>query len=188
MKKEYVLFAGVNGAGKSTVYNSFSNVPKERVNSDEILRKRGGDWKNVTDQAYAMKEAVRKINYFLENGISFNQETTLAGSSIMNHIKRAKEKSYAVTVCYVGLESADLAIQRVQQRVKQGGHGISEEDIRRRYDQSLKNLKKIISLCDKVEIYDNTKNFTCVAVFVNGKQISKKECAWLDKFMDKENK
>lgn len=180
MKKEYFIFAGVNGAGKSTLYNFYPNIPQNRINSDEILRESGGNWKSSTDQANAMKEAVRRINDYLKRGISFNQETTLTGNSIINNIRKAKEQGYIVKVCYVGLESADLAIQRVQQRVEKGGHGIAEEDIRRRYEQSLNNLQKIIPICDKVEIYDNTEIFYWVASYTNGKLDYREECSWLN--------
>lgn len=188
MGKDYVIFAGVNGAGKSTFYNHLSGFPIKRVNSDEILKQMGGNWENNTDQANAMKEAVRRINEYLKKGISFNQETTLTGNSIINNIRKAKEQGYAVKVYYVGLESADLAVQRVGKRVSQGGHGIEEEDIRRRYKQSLENLKKIIPVCDIVEIYDNTKNFTSVATYKNGQQILKKDCEWLDRTLQGEIK
>ena len=103
MDKEYIVFAGVNGAGKSTLYHYIKDVPGKRINSDEILKANGGDWRNNTDQAKAMKEAVKRISDYLKQGISFNQETTLAGYSIINNIKKAKEQGYTVKVFYVGL-------------------------------------------------------------------------------------
>jgi predicted ABC-type ATPase len=57
---------------------------------------------------------------------------------------------------YVGLLDVDLHILRVQERVKRGGHFISEEDIRRRYDRSLKHLPRLIELADRVSVIDNT--------------------------------
>lgn len=190
--KKYLIFAGVNGAGKSTFYTSNivkkEDIPQERVNSDEILKEKGGDWKDSIEQAIAMKEAVRRINEYLKKGISFNQETTLTGNSIINNIKKAKQQGYTVNVYYVGLKSADLAVERVKQRVENGGHGISEEDIRRRYQQSLENLQKIVPLCDNVYIYDNTNHFRWVATYQNGKLLHQKDCEWLEKYVEnKEN-
>lgn len=60
---------------------------------------------------------------------------------------------------YVGLESADLAIQRVEEIVSKGEHGIPEDVVRKRYIQSLTNLKNSAPLCNNVMIYDNTHNF-----------------------------
>ena len=57
---------------------------------------------------------------------------------------------------YVGLENAELSIERVAIREQAGGHGIPEKDLRRRYVNSLDNLKKVLPLCDSVHIYDNS--------------------------------
>lgn len=86
MDTVYTIFAGVNGAGKSTIYNTIyqKNFKQARVNSDEIIHEFKGDWRNSRDQAVAMKEAVKRIKYNFDNGISFNQETTLTGNSIIN--------------------------------------------------------------------------------------------------------
>lgn len=82
--KKYVIYAGVNGAGKSTLYNTNAiyNIP--RVNSDEILRE-FGDWKNAADMMKASKIAVQKTNEYMSKGVSFNQETTLCGHSILKN-------------------------------------------------------------------------------------------------------
>lgn len=53
------------------------------------------------------------------------------------------------------------------------------EDIRRRYWQSLQNLKKILPVCDNVEIFDNTEKLTPVATYSHNKLILLKKCAWL---------
>ena len=182
MEKTYTLIAGVNGAGKSTLYNLGNILPKDqkRINSDEILRENNGNWRDLSDQSNAMREAVKRIKYYIENGISFNQETTLTGSSIISNIRKAKNQGFIVKMYYVGVESADLAVDRVANRVKIGGHGIDEKDIRKRYKSSLKNLKMAILLCDEVYIYDNTVNFQQAAIFKDGIQITKnKPCNWL---------
>ena len=75
--KKYIIIAGVNGAGKSTLYqmyDAFEGMP--RVNVDELVRDIG-DWKNPRDVFAAGKMAVKSISEYLEEGITFNQETTL---------------------------------------------------------------------------------------------------------------
>lgn len=186
MAKVYTIFAGVNGVGKTTLYKVGKNVfaDQKRVNSDEILKEKKGDWKNGIDQAEAMKEAVRRIKQYLDEGISFNQETTLAGNGIIQNMKKAKEKGFTVVMFYVGLASNDLAVERVASRVRKGGHGINEEDIRRRYEISLKNLKSAIGICDEVHIYDNTEDFRQVASFKDGSLVQYYEkCEWLEKVL-----
>lgn len=158
----YIVVGGVNGAGKSTIYKSNKGRQKafetDRINADEILKSRNGDWRSFRDMMKSMVEVGKEIdNHFQENK-SFHHETTLDGGS-KNHLKRvklAKEKGYDTTLYYIGLDSPDTAISRVNNRVKNGGHGIDEDVIKKRYGQSLKNLETIESYFDNVSIYDNS--------------------------------
>lgn len=166
--KKYIIFAGVNGAGKTTLYQTYKEMlTLPRVNLDEIVRTLGS-WKNSTDVIRSGRIAIDLIHSYMAQGISFDQETTLCGKSIIRNIKKAKETGYEIHLYYVGLSSADLAVERVRQRVAKGGHGIDEKDIRHRYIQSLENLKNVLPLCDHVKIYDNTVSFRFIAAFENG--------------------
>ena len=94
--KQYILFAGVNGAGKTTLYNTsekFKALP--RINVDEIV-KEYGSWENLKDVAQAGKKAVSLIRGYLSEGVSFNQETTLCGRTILRNIREARELGYRV--------------------------------------------------------------------------------------------
>ena len=167
--KKYILIAGVNGAGKSTLFSSetfFNDF--EKINLDEVVRKIG-NWQNEADVIKAGKIVVEKIEYYFSNGISFTQETTLCGRSILKNIKRAIELGYAIEMYYVGLESPDIAKERIRIRVSHGGHGISDEDVERRYVESMRRMKEVIQLCDKALIYDNTESFRRIAVYRKGK-------------------
>ena len=131
--KKYILIAGVNGAGKSTLYQlnqSLKDIP--RVNTDEILRE-FGDWKKAEDIFKAGRIAGSKIKQYFDEGITFNQETTLCGKSIIGNIKKAKELGYYIEMHYVGIDSVDIAKARINHRVEQGGHGIPEKDIEKKY-------------------------------------------------------
>lgn len=81
--KKYILIAGVNGAGKSTLYQTLDSLKDiKRVNIDEIVRE-NGNWRNPADVMTAGKQAIRVIKDYFDKGISFNQETTLCGNSIL---------------------------------------------------------------------------------------------------------
>jgi predicted ABC-type ATPase len=166
--KEYVLFAGVNGAGKSTLYNIPYFHDLKRVNTDEILVANGGGWRNMSDVYKAMRDSIKTVDKYFTENISFCHETTLSGKTIIKNIQKAKAADYKVKMYYVGLASADLAVERVKKRVEMGGHNIPEADIRRRFDVSLNNLKKAILFCDNVYVYDNTISFRPIAAFQNG--------------------
>lgn len=153
MKRLYV-FAGVNGAGKSTFYVRQLEDDKIyglRINSDELVRE-FGDWRNAKDQRRAARLALRLRKNYLENGVSFNIETTLSGHSIVNFIKDAKARGYFVTLFYVGLDSVELSKRRVAIRAAKNGQAVLE----RRYDASFVNLARLIGVCDEIYFYDNS--------------------------------
>jgi len=88
-----------------------------------------GSWQDNNLQIKAGREAVKMIGYYIKNDISFHQETTLSGKSIIMNINKAKEKGFFVVMNYIGLESAEIAKVRVKFRVSKGGHGIPDEFI-----------------------------------------------------------
>ena len=183
MKKVFYLFAGVNGAGKSTLYNSESlnNDIKNtiRINTDEIVREIG-DWKNNSDQLKAAKMAINLRNECFLYGKSFNEETTLTGKTILKTIERAKELGYELQLFYVGVNSTEIAKERIKNRVEKGGHHIENDIVEKRYYESLKNLKEILLKFDKVYLYDNSKKYKNIFSFSNNKILFKdnKSISW----------
>lgn len=47
-------------------------------------------------------------------------------------------------------------------RVSKGGHDIAPELIKRRYKESLKNLKEILPIVDNLYLFDNSKEFKSI--------------------------
>lgn len=176
MKKVLYIFAGVNGAGKSTLYNSGNlddNIKySTRINTDEIVRKIG-DWKNNSDQIKAAKMAINIRNDCLKHGKSFNEETTLTGKTILKTIDKAKELGYELQLFYVGVASPELAKERIRNRVEKGGHNIADEIVEKRYYESLKNLKQVITKFDEVYLYDNSIKYKHIFSFINNKILYK---------------
>ena len=128
-----------------------------------------GSWTDNNLQIKCAREAVKLIKLYISEGISFNQETTLAGKSIIKNIKIAKEKGFYIVMNYIGVDNLDIAKERVKIRVSNGGHGIPDKDIERRYYDSLNNLKEIIDICDEISIYDNSEILREIIDFKNGK-------------------
>lgn len=178
--KRYVLIAGVNGAGKSTLYNILTplqNMPK--INNDDIVRELG-DWENPKNLLKAGKISVARIKKYFNQGISFNQETTLCGKSVLKNIRYAKELGYFVELHYVGVESVDIAKARIAYRVAHGGHGIAECDVERRFIESKIQLKLALPLCDMALLYDNTDKIRRFAIYESGniRSLSKIQPEW----------
>lgn len=166
--KKYIIFAGVNGAGKSTLYQTNPSLfEMPRINMDEIVRE-FGDWRNTQDVLTAGKIAVKRWKDFIAEGVSFNQETTLCGKSIVRNIRLAKAAGYDIELYYVGVASVEIAKERVRRRILAGGHGIPEQDIEKRYQESPLQLKAVLPLCDLAVLYDNTEAYVRIADFENG--------------------
>lgn len=91
--KRYIIYAGVNGAGKSTLFSTVSHhADLPRVNADEILRE-FGDWRKVEDVLKAGKIAVERLRQYIDQGVTFTQETTLCGKSVFRNIEKAIDES-----------------------------------------------------------------------------------------------
>lgn len=141
MKRLYVI-SGCNGAGKTTA--SYTILPeilecKEFVNADEIARGLS-PFNPESIRIQAGRLMLKRIKTLLNKDENFAFETTLATKSYAKLIKQAKKSDYTVSLLFFWLNSQDLAVKRVQIRVKEGGHNIPEHVIRRRYENGLKNF------------------------------------------------
>lgn len=165
------IFAGVNGAGKSTLY--YNEVADgvdlgRRINMDEIVSS-FGSWKSQKDQARAARIAFTIQKQAITNNESFNQETTLCGVGILKLFERLKACGYKICLYYVGVESVEIAKERVKMRVAKGGHDIDSDLIERRFTQSLKNLANVLPMCNEVHLYDNSTQLRQIATIIDGK-------------------
>ena len=159
MSKNLYIISGCNGAGKTTAsYTVLSEILncKEFVNADEIAR--GLSPFNPESVAIeAGRLMLQRIDFLLEKDTSFSIETTLSTKSYINLVRRAQEKGFSVRILFFWLNSPELAIRRVAERVAKGGHNIPEPIIRRRYTAGLKNLFNLfMDQVDYWDIYDNS--------------------------------
>lgn len=160
MSKNLYIISGCNGAGKTTA--SYTVLPeildcREFVNADEIAR--GLSPFNSESMAIeAGRLMLKRIEELLEKEETFSIETTLATKSYINLVRRAQAKGYSVKVLFFWLNSPELALQRVAERVAKGGHNIPELVIRRRYVAGIRNFFRLfMSEVDYWDIYDNSR-------------------------------
>lgn len=144
MKRLYVI-AGCNGAGKTTA--SYTILPEildcdEFVNADEIA-KGLSPFRPERAGIQAGRLMLQRIRSLISEGRDFAFETTLSTKSYKNLITDAQKHGYSVTLIFFYLSSQDLAVKRVEARVKEGGHDIPEKVIRRRYENGLRNFFNI---------------------------------------------
>ena len=171
MSKNLYIISGCNGAGKTTA--SYTVLPevlhcKEFVNADEIAR--GLSPFNPESVAIeAGRLMLQRIEDLLVKDESFSIETTLATKSYINLVRRAQVKGYTVRLLFFWLNSPELALQRIAERVAKGGHNIPEPIVRRRYVAGICNLFRLfMSEVDSWEIYDNSR-YPAVQIARGGK-------------------
>lgn len=141
VKRLYII-AGCNGAGKTTA--SYTILPeildcKEFVNADEIA-KGLSPFQPEGASIQAGRVMLSRIKELITRGETFAYETTLSTRSYVSLIRKSQQLGYRVILLFFWLNSEELAIKRVQIRVQEGGHGIPEDVIRRRYTNGLKNF------------------------------------------------
>jgi len=166
MPRLYII-SGCNGAGKTTA--SYSVLPEmlectQFVNSDEFAKSLSPfdpDQASISAGRYMLL----KIKYLFEKQEDFCIESTLATRSLLRMVQEAEKNGYFVTVIYMWLNSPELAIARVKERVAAGGHNTPEHVIRRRYIAGLKYFfDEYVPQCDRWILADNSKSpFTVVA-------------------------
>ena len=166
MPKLYII-SGCNGSGKTTA--CYTLLPdllncREFVNSDEFAKSLS-PFNPASASVTASRYMLMKINYLLDRNADFCVETTLATRSLVKIVEEAQRRGYEVMILYFWLNSPELAIQRVRDRVASGGHHIPDPVIRRRYVMGLQYFfDTYIPVSDRWVLADNSRTpFTVVA-------------------------
>jgi predicted ABC-type ATPase len=153
------ILSGCNGAGKTTAAKVLLPEVFEIetfVNAD-IIAAQLNPQNPESVSLQAGRIMLEKIDNLLSEKQDFVIETTLATKSYVGLVKKAQSLDYEVILIYFWLENSDLAIQRVARRVRQGGHNIPDDVVRRRYEGGIRNLINLfIPIVDKWSIYDNS--------------------------------
>jgi predicted ABC-type ATPase len=157
--KEIVILGGPNGAGKTTAARvllpKFIHVHRF-LNADEIARTLLPENLEASDLA-AGRRMIERMRDLLLQGSSFGLETTCSGKSYVSILRQCKEDGWRITLLFLWLKSPEDAVARVARRVREGGHNVPSEVIRRRYFAGLSNLLDLyLPLADEAEIYDNS--------------------------------
>ncbi|MCP5169537.1 MAG: zeta toxin family protein [Hahellaceae bacterium] len=156
--RKVIIIAGPNGAGKTTFALEF--LPNEAecpvfVNAD-LIAAGLAPFAPETAALQAGRLMLGELQRHFLAGDSFAFETTLSGRSYLRAISQWQSAGYVVELIFLKLDSAEQAIARVEQRVKQGGHHIPAEVVRRRYQAGLDNFEQYYApLVDSWVLYNN---------------------------------
>lgn len=153
-----VLLAGPNGAGKSTsaahLLRGALSV-EEFVNADTIAQGLSA-YRPEAAAVTAGRVMLERLRFLARHRRDFAFETTLAGRGHGRWLRELRSSGYRAHLIFLSLPDADLAVARVAERVRAGGHHVPEDVVRRRFAAGLRNLLGLYSgLVDSWQVYDN---------------------------------
>ena len=142
MSKKIIIIAGPNGVGKTTFARSFLPVEAccPRFINADLIAAGLSPFAPDTAAIKAGRLMLQEMAHCATHGESFAFETTLSGVAYLRRIHEWKNLGYHISLFFLTLPSAGMAIARVAERVKQGGHNIPEDVIRRRYAAGYANF------------------------------------------------
>jgi predicted ABC-type ATPase len=105
-------------------------------------------------QIRAARVALDMARDLISQKQSFSLETTLSGKTHLRLVAQAKTQGMAVKLLYFYMDTPEQCLERVARRVSEGGHGVPEVDLRRRFSRSLNNFAAYAHECDFWRIYD----------------------------------
>lgn len=154
-----LVLAGPNGAGKSTaaplLIDEMAGIDRY-INADAIARGFSPFEPDLSAMT-AGRVMLQHIEHLAKSRQSFALESTLSGTRLATRLSALRNIGYRIHLIYLWLPTAEMAVERVSERVRLGGHSIEERVIRRRYDRSLYNLMNAYRpISQHWRIYDNS--------------------------------
>ena len=182
--KTYTIVAGVNGCGKSSLTGILMTERDDLgtvIDENRIAASCSG---NLLEGG---KRAIALIDECLEKEICFTQETTLSGRKTLDTVKRAIAEDYYVRLYYVGLDTMEESLLRIENRVRKGGHDIDAGIVANRFRKRFEDLLAVLPYCNEATFYDNDNGFVTVARYKNGEilPIGSTQPKWLAELLVK---
>ncbi len=180
-----IVISGPNGAGKSTLAphllrDAFGIV--EYVNADTLAQ--GLSAFAPENAAFdAGRIMIKRLNELASQQKDFAFETTLASRFYVRWLRTLQLTGYRVHLIYLGLNKPELALERVNERVRLGGHNIPQDVIQRRYERGLWNLFELyLPIVDSWQLFDASKILPSEIAFgdkLNGETVLD-ETLWIE--------
>ena len=155
-----IVIAGPNGSGKTTIT---SKILKHEwlegavyINPDLVAQDRFGDWNSPEAIMKAAQYCEEEREACLCNKQSLIFETVLSSEDKVDFIRRAREAGYFIRLFFVSTNHPSINSSRIAKRVMKGGHDVPIPKIISRYQKSIVNCKRCVSLADRVYVYDNS--------------------------------
>jgi predicted ABC-type ATPase len=119
----------------STSVRELPKVPERGADRRRVIAVRTRD-----QNRRAGRLLLDRIDELAAGREDFGFETTLSGRTYAPLMKGLGRVGDRIVLFFLRLPTADLAMVRVANRVRQGGHAVPESDVRRRYVSGLRNF------------------------------------------------
>lgn len=156
----FLLIAGPNGASKSTFSEKrLKPLGFPTIDPDAVGQELFGRYAASPEEGLlATQEATRKVRQCFQERSSVALETVFSDTRgyKLGLIREARAAGFRTVLIFVGVDSPEICIARVLDRVEQGGHNVADEVIRDRFPKCFKNLKTALKLVDLTILIDNS--------------------------------
>jgi predicted ABC-type ATPase len=154
-----VIIAGPNGAGKTTFAREF--LPREarivHFRNADLIAAGLSPLKPELAAIAGGRLLLRELDRLAAAKADFAFESTLSGLTYASRIRKWKAVGYRIEIVFLRLDSVQLALKRIADRVRQGGHNVPAADVARRFHRGWANFESTYrALADSWAVYDNT--------------------------------
>lgn len=175
MLPEFIVIAGPNGAGKSTTSTSILepfNIEAFDWDNEFHLK-----WQTLDFDPVVMDGIRESVNADFQSHItksftalhSVAYETNFHSDYNFELAEQARNLGYRNSLYFLALSDPKIGIKRVAERVRKGGHHVSEPIVFERFKVGLEMLDKAMDFFDRIFIYDSAKKFRLQIVIENKK-------------------
>jgi predicted ABC-type ATPase len=152
-----VIIAGPNGSGKTTLTRQLLADGFDfgkYINPDDIAATLDGAYEERVRRAQKIADELR--DRFIAEKRDFAFETVMSHESKLEVMRRARVAGFHLTLLFVATENPCINVERVEARVRRGGHSVPHDRIIARYARTMTALIDAMLLVDRTVLFDNS--------------------------------